>query len=208
MVGAGAADRVLAVLGPVTATKRQVNHIFDTPSGRLRAERYAVRLRLEDGVPIVTVKGPSQRVGAHTSARTEAEAVVDSEQARGILSGDLDPVAALQSRVASPAYAALYAGLERARRGEPLRVVGSFENVRRTIDVELPGELRLIVELDRTSLPGGSVDEEIEIELTDVARVAEVEAWLEARAAAAGVELRASSPKVSRFYAALERARS
>jgi len=74
LVGPGAAERLLAVLGPVASDVEQVNHVFDTPERRLRKGRHSFRLREEAGRFILTAKGPSQGVSKSVSTRTEAEA--------------------------------------------------------------------------------------------------------------------------------------
>lgn len=203
LLGADAADKLVAVLGRVAALKRQVNHVFDTEDRRLNQRRYSVRLRLEDGRPIVTAKGPSRAVGAHTIARTEAEAELESAVADEILTGRGDPVARLRERATDRAYDELWRGLDQARDGRSLREVGHFENQRRTVAVVLPSGLALTVEVDRTRFPDGRVDDEIEIEVPSDDVVPEVEAWLDERAAVAGVVIGPSRSKVGRFYAAL-----
>jgi hypothetical protein len=150
LIGAGAADKLVAVLGPVPALKRQVNHVFDTEDRRLNRQRYSVRLRLEDGTPIVTAKGPSRGGG-----------------------------------------------------GRPLCEVGHFENQRRTVPVVRASGLALTVEIDRTRFPDGRVDDEIEIEIPSDDVVSEVEAWLDERAAAAGIAIGPSRSKDGRFFATL-----
>ncbi|HEU4534305.1 MAG TPA: CYTH domain-containing protein [Polyangiaceae bacterium] len=204
LLGDGAADKLAARLGPAREERRQVNYVFDTDDRRLHGRRYAVRLRFEDEKAMLTAKGPSRDLGASTASRAEAEAWVDREQADAILSGRLDPVATLRQREGDPAYAALWAGLDEARGGAPLRRLGSFANVRRVFPVALPSGLRLELELDRTSFSAERVDDEVEIELSDEGAVDEVEAWLEAKAREAGVTTAPSTPKVARFYAFLD----
>jgi len=208
LVGAGAADRLVLALGPVASDVEQTNHVFDTPDGRLRKQRFSVRLRNEDGHFSVTAKAPSRGVRGSVSARTEAEARVDTRVAEQILAGAVDPVAALRGRATDAAFAELWQGLGAARAGQPLHEVGRFQNRRRTIAVVVPPNLALRAEVDQTRLPDGRVDEEVEIEIPDAALAEAVEAWLEERALAAGVETRASSSKLGRFYAALGSARA
>jgi uncharacterized protein YjbK len=203
LVGEGAADKLAAALGPVAAHKAQINHLFDTADRRLRQHRYSMRLRFENGTPILTSKGPSRQVGADTRARTEAEATIDARLAQSILEGKTDPVAVLRELATDAAFAELYRGLDDARAGRPLQSLGHFENQRRTIPVVLPDGLALDVEVDRTRFPDGRIDEEVEIEVPSDDVVAAVEAWLSQRAAAAGVMTRPSTPKIARFFAAL-----
>ena len=203
LLGPAAADALIAALGPVAEHKHQLNHVFDTEDYRLRQHRHSVRLRFENGAPILTAKGPGRSLGAHTSARTEAEATIDSTIAADILRGAEDPVAVLRARAVHSAFDELWLGLERARGDHALRHIGSFENLRRTVPVVIEPGLELVVEVDQTRLPD-RIDHEVEIELPDERRVAAVEAWLEQRAAAAGVVLAPASPKLARFYAAFQ----
>ncbi|HEY3495125.1 MAG TPA: CYTH domain-containing protein [Polyangiaceae bacterium] len=201
LLGEGAAEALIAALGEVSAQRRQVNHVLDTEGYRLREERYSVRLRFEDGAPILTAKGPGKRIGGDTSTRDEAEARIDDALASAILSGHRDPVDVLRERAGDEAFGSLWQGLVQARRGLPLREVGSFENQRRIVPVRLPSGLDLHVEVDRTCFPDGHIDEEVEIELPSGEFVAEVETWLAQQALEAGVVMGPSSPKLARFYA-------
>jgi uncharacterized protein YjbK len=203
LIGDGAADKLIAALGPVASEHRQVNHVFDTVDHGLSRERYAVRLRFEDERPILTIKGPSRAIGAHTSARAEAEAQIETLTANAILEGRRDAVAVLGERVSASTFCELFAGIERARAGQPLHRLGSFENLRRRVYVRVGPDLPLTVEIDRTEFAHGRVDDEIEIELPREELASTVEAWLEQRAVAAGVHLRSSTAKIARFYQTL-----
>jgi hypothetical protein len=203
LLGEGAAAQLLAVLGAPLATKHQINHIFDTPERHLSQGRHSLRLRFENGQAVLTAKGPSRKVGAAASTRTEAEAQIEAQVAADILAGRRDPLAALKEREQDPNYAELWRGIDLALAGRPLQQMGQFENQRRCVPVTLPSGLRLEVELDRTVFPGGRVEEEVEIEIPEERSVAEVESWFEERALAAGIKTTPSAPKLARFYAAL-----
>jgi uncharacterized protein YjbK len=203
LVGERAADKLIAVLGEVSAEHQQINHVFDTDDRRLDQQKYAVRLRVEDGASILTAKGPGRIVGAHASSRTEAEARIEDDVAAEVLAGRLDPIEVLRSRVHGPAFEELWSGLGHARAGRALSEVGHFRNQRRVVRLTEPGGRALDVEIDRTSFPDGHVDDEVEIEVPDEADVPAVEAWLDDRLATAGVATAPSTPKIARFYAAL-----
>ena len=61
------------------------------------------------------------------------------------------------------------------------------------------------MQFDRTTFPNHRVDHEVEIELRREDAAQDVEAWLEATALAAGVEMKDSTPKIARFFASKER---
>ncbi len=204
LVGPKAGDRLIAALGAgVREEKTQRNHFFDRSDRRLGRARYSVRLRFEDHRAILGAKGPSRPVGVSTASRDEAESDLESFEAEALVQGGIDPITTLRQRVLDPAFAGLWRGLEAAREGRALRNWGAFENVRRLVPVALPRGQPLLVEVDRTLFPGGRIDEEVEIELPREELSGEAEAWLEARARAAGIETRVSTPKVARFFASL-----
>lgn len=207
LVGHDAADRLVQVLGPVASDVEQVNHVFDTPDRSLHRTRHTLRLREEAGRFILTAKGPSRGVSGSVIARTEAESEIEPELARRLLSGQGNPLSELRQRATDAAFDGLWEGFEHARAGQPLRELGQFHNRRRTVHAAISPELRVCVEVDRTRFPDGRVDDEVEIELSRPELAGEVEAWLEARAEAAGIETEASTAKFGRFYAALEPAR-
>lgn len=203
LVGHDAAERLLAVLGTVASDVEQVNHVFDTPDRGLNRAHYTLRLREEAGRFILTAKGPSRGVSGSVSTRTEAEAEIERSVAEGVLAGQRDPLAELRRRATDAAFEPLWNGLEQARASNRLTELGEFRNRRRSVHVAISPELRVLVEVDRTRFPSGRVDDEVEIELPRPELAADVEAWLEERAAAAGVETQASTAKFGRFYAAL-----
>jgi uncharacterized protein YjbK len=202
-----AGERLIDALGaPVRAEKRQVNHILDTEDGGLARARYMLRLRTEGATAVLTAKGPSRALSTTTISRMEAETEVEADRVDELLSGAVEPLSLLRACLRDEAYADLWRGLEEARAGRVLRAAGCFETLRRVVDVTLPSGLKLALELDRTSFPGGRKDIEIEIEVPGEAAVDEVEAWLEQLTREANLETAASSPKLTRFYEARERA--
>lgn len=89
-VGAAAVvRRQLAQLGFRVSTARHLeeNTLFDTPEGKLRRNRLALRLRVVNGRGLLTLKGPPQ-ASRHYKVRAESETPVRSANAtRKILAG-------------------------------------------------------------------------------------------------------------------------
>lgn len=177
----------------------QVNHVFDTPDRRLRGNGLTLRLREEEGAWTVTLKGPARRVGAARD-RTELEAGVTPERAARILAGEETPLAALDGDRALTREAAKRAGKRIVR-------LGSFRNRRTTVSAELAGYGPALLEIDRTELPGGRVDHEVELEVPadgGDGRAASAEAALRELLAEIGVPAVQASGKSGRFLAALD----
>ena len=137
---------------------RQVNHFFDTAEGALRRSDRTLRLREEAGRFQLTVKGAREAgTDARLHARAEEEIVIDAADAERVLAGEAAPLEFFGR--STPLVAALRAELG----GRRLVYSGSFTNERTRV-----GPLALasaVLELDRTELPGGRVDCEVELEL-------------------------------------------
>lgn len=186
----------------------QVNHFFDTPGGALRAARLALRLREEDGRFAVALKGPEHPGPAGLAVRAELEREVDAATARAVLVGERSPLELLD------APASVLLGEARARAaGAALVRVGGFENERLRLGPRPfppgpggpgPGP-ELIVELDRTRFPDGSVEHELELELPEGADAAAVERDLRALCAELGVPFEAAPSKAARCFQILDR---
>jgi uncharacterized protein YjbK len=206
LLGDSAGEKFLKALGrPVRQENTQINYIFDTDDRSLDRARFALRLRVEDSKGFLTAKGPGRNIGSSTASKLEAESSVDPGMVEEIRSGRRDPLDTLKSRATDPAFHDLWRGIEAIRFGRPLKLWGHFENLRRTIPVMLPSGLRLQVQTDQTRFPDGSVQSEVEVELPAEDKVQEVESWLQKIARSAGVETKASPPKIVRFFASLGR---
>lgn len=204
LIGDKPIEALTAVLGEGTVA-HQRNFVLDTVQLDLRAARYSLRVRDEDGRFTLTAKGPSTRASASTAVRAEAEIELSSEQAQQVLEGTLDPLAVLHEKLTTPALLHVIAEIERAKRGRTIVVLGNFRNVRRSVPVELPGGVPIVLELDMTTLPNGKVEHEAEIELSDAGHAGAVEAWLEQTARTAGIRTASATAKVARFFEALSK---
>lgn len=145
----------------------QRNTFFDSTDGRLGKHGLALRLRIEGGRGILTVKGkgvPRSEDGT-LLARFEVERTMPLVDAEAILAGARSPLEFLaEDASVTQGLAAVQDALGDAK----LATLGGFENRRTTLPpVELDVEGRsvaLVFELDRTSFPG-RVDCEIEAEI-------------------------------------------
>jgi len=182
---------------------RQVNHFFDTADQELRALGIALRLREEDEQFIITAKGPAPNpaADANVMVKAEEEILVEREVGAAILAHELRPDLVLaEARGAS----ALVQRIAETVGERNLRHVGSFKNTRSRVGpIELAPGHTVIIELDRTELPGDVVQFEIEIEV-EPEQVEACAAALEAIRQRLGVEWIEYGSKAKRFFAALE----
>ena len=177
----------------------QVNHLFDTPDRRLRGNGFTLRLREEDGTWTVTLKGPTRQVGAARD-RAEVEAGITPERAARILAGEATPLDVLD-RDHALTREAVACACERVVR------LGSFRNRRITVSAELAGYGPALLEIDRTELPGGRVDHEVELEVPAggaEVRAASAETALRDLLGEIGVPAVPATGKSGRFLAALD----
>lgn len=147
------AARLAAALGPPERRIRQVNHYLDTGERSLGRLGFSLRLRAEDEARhTLALKGPAHRLAAVVD-RLEEERSVSPDEAtlileRGVDRGSLGlplppPVAALDPRTLFVAW-------------------GRLENERRVF-----ARGALVLELDRSLFPDGTIDHEMEAELGD-----------------------------------------
>ena len=183
---------------------QQRNWLFDTADHRLQQARFAVRVRDESGQFSVTAKAPETLdADGVIASRAEAETEIMRETADRLLDGSACPLDS--HRTSGPECAALVQRVRAVLDGAPMRVIGSFDNVRDRWGVQIPGVGSLVLELDTTTFPNGQVDHELELEMpegtnADLVRRA-IDSWL----ISAGVAASPSSSKAGRFYAALPR---
>lgn len=205
-----ALEAVARAAGGVRAQAvRQINHFFDAASRPLRAHSFGLRLRDEEGRYFLTAKGPKTSPGQGALAlRQEEEVEIPRARAEAILAGVEDPLDVL-FRAVRPEGQKLLAAMLSALGRQPLGYLGAFENQRTRIDTVLPcasGPQPVLLELDRTTYPGGIVHVEIELELDTEEAAAQALPALEALLARAGTTGRPASGKASRFFRFLDAA--
>jgi uncharacterized protein YjbK len=174
----------------------QINTFFDTASRALRQQRMTLRVRDESGGFTVTLKGGNKAGKGSLSMRPEEEVDVERSRAEAYLSGAANP---LEAFVPSPA---LVDAARAAIGGAPLLNLGSFANERTRVDCKLLG-VPVVLELDRTSFPGGVTHHEVELEVPDGVDAAALGDALQALFAKAGAASRPANGKAARFFGLL-----
>lgn len=148
-------ERLRAWLGPPVETVEQVNHYFEAAGDRLRAAGAMLRVREGDGPPTVTLKVRARLAAGVLEAR-EVEASLDAGMweeirlgERGMETLDVAPVRVAVDLLGSAAR---------------FEKQGSMRNRR-----ERHALGALVLELDRTELPDGTLHFEVEVETDDPA---------------------------------------
>ena len=199
-LAAAAERRGARRLGPVD----QENHFFDTPKGELRARGLVVRLRREENRYVLSVKGPRAPDGeADVHDRPEHEADVGEERGQRILEQGVVGIDMLEDWLSSSGPEIVGQVREAAGQSHDLMHVGSFRNRRlRLGPLHAASAGELVLELDRTELPGGRVDHEVELEVGASSRE-EGRRLLDELLAEAHIVARPATSKARRFFEAL-----
>lgn len=200
-------ERLIALIGGSMRVLAQRNLLFDTRSRALAAAGLSLRLRHENFTWWLTAKGTAQGVCTEASllsARGEAERMLHPAIALHLAAGTADPLPLI--RAAEPAASALRlaSAIEREAQGAPLIVVGEFRNERTLCAASLPGGLAVSIALDRSEMPDGTVEHELELEIPR-AQVRHAAAWLEQLLRRAEIPLRPAQSKRQRYVRALAR---
>lgn len=187
---------------PSSALQR--NHFFDTRDGQLRDAGFALRLREESGRFFLTAKGPASGSNGPLTTKAETEVELEADQAGRILGECVSPLEVLAGCHAS----ALVDAVRRTLADRPLEHVGSFENERTRVGpvrMDTPdGPVDATFELDRTRLPGGRVDFEIEVEVEDARQARRLDLPLRELLGQLGIEWKPASSKAQRFFEELD----
>jgi inorganic triphosphatase YgiF len=208
---AAALEAVAAAAGGARqAPAHQTNTFFDTPSLSLDAARCICRLREEGGRYTLTLKGPATAASSDgvVTSKVEEEWDLDEAGARLLLAGREDPLLVLKDRSEQNPL------LEQVRAraaDERLAPLGAFSNERTRIVATLvvAGAPRpAVLELDRTTFPGGVVEHEVELEIDDAAAADSWRLALDELFARAGVCGRPAASKAKRFFSLVRASRT
>ncbi|UCB56153.1 MAG: CYTH domain-containing protein [Thiotrichales bacterium] len=189
--------------------KIQTNHFFDSPSLCLHEQGFVIRLRQQDGIGILTVKGEQQAEATGSgvlSSRFEEEVTLPAQAADDMLQGILPPQQVIEAHFGRRSTAVLQL-INRACGDQDLVHIGEFRNVRIHLPViQFPvGEnLEPIeFELDSSTFPDGRIDHEIEIEIAAHSDANGIEAALIALFKRCGIDWHTAPSKAKRFFKAL-----
>ena len=187
----------------------QVNHFFDSPSLCLQQADLAVRLRVQNKNNIFTIKGKSNYHSEDRqslSERIEEETSIPDHAAHDLLEGHIAPSDIIKQYLPSHADT-LQEMIEHACNNEPLNYIGMFRNER----IILPeytletGNIstNIVFELDSSTFPDGSIEYELEVEISDTTHADDIHHALTNMLEQAGISWKTAPSKAARFFARL-----
>ncbi len=138
----------------------QSNYFFDTDRGDLGEKRWALRLRIENGKAILTLKGNRRESSKGLAVRTEIESEIPSELKDEFLEKRKFSIMRLPVRIREV--------LPEFPDDTIFKLKLGFTNHR----IKTPfrsGENEYLLEIDRTRFPNDFVDYELEVEIAEEA---------------------------------------
>jgi len=148
-------SRLCEALGPPSEEVEQINHYFQSTDGKIPGDRGVIRIRVERGRPVFTVK-----LGGMVEA-----GLVDARDFEEPWQGPPDRMPPPQEEFWDKGYAGMAALAQMFGGRFPVAWVGRMTN-RRRICRTAGG---LLLEVDASLYPDGSEDFEVELETRDPA---------------------------------------
>jgi len=186
--------KLIGFLGRVEHEERQISAFFDTEDRKLADLGWALRARVESSRGTITVKDIGKEVGAAVirqeieSEIPRAEAVEILNLRTDIMNLDILPIECITQKAGAISVAKLV----------------QFENVRQKKLFKIDDD-NYILEIDKTEFNDGSVDYEVELELTDPDHIEVVEDGL--KKLFSSLEIPYQRQSESKFARAMRRAK-
>jgi uncharacterized protein YjbK len=186
---------------------QQTNYFFDTKEFALRKESLAVRIRKENSRFKLSIKGDNPlhlRGSKALSVRLEYEKDMAEETASHALlhkTSGCDFLWGIEEtdQVKSSTIKYLLREIKQTLKGDDLRLIGGFENVRYCYEVQIDGQKR-VLEIDETQFPKNKIHFEVEVEIPDRAYEAVTKTYLIDLFKSADITFTHSSGKAERFF--------
>jgi len=170
---------ILDHLSPDSSPVKQENYFFDTQERSLSESGWALRIRKEDAKATVTAKGPKKEDAEGLTIRQEIEEEIDANQSDLFIKGNIDPADLPPDIVLT---------IGDICSGRKLEKAISFINFRTTARSNTDG-ITVEIAIDRTEYSDGSVDFELEVELSEKSKYKAVTNIIEGIFDKAGVPL-------------------
>jgi len=156
--------KLIGFLGKIEHEENQINAFFDTEDHKLAKLGWALRVRVENSRGLVTAKSIGTEKGA-AFIRQEIEAEILRTEAFELLN--------LRTDIMQLQILPIECILEKAGQISVMKLV-QFTNIRQKKLFKI-GDENYILEIDKTEFSDGSVDYELELELSDDSRIDIVE---------------------------------
>ncbi len=186
--------KLVGFLGQIEQEDRHINGFFDTEDRRLSKKGWALRIRAENTRGLVTVKSIPTQEGLAV-IRQEIESEIPRGQALEIINLAVDvasidciPIDHVKQHVGSRSLTRLV----------------MFENVRQRKVFKI-ADYNYLLEIDKTEYNDGSVDYELELELSDTRNLEVIEDKL--RKLFHSLDIPFVHQNESKFHRALKKAR-
>ncbi|MEW6050671.1 MAG: CYTH domain-containing protein [Candidatus Zixiibacteriota bacterium] len=186
--------KLLGFLGQIESEEHHINGFFDTEDRKLAKAGWALRVRAENHRGVVTVKSIPTQSGLAV-IRQEIEAEIGRGLAVEVLNLHHD---VLQLPVMPVEF------IKKEFPGIRLARLIQFENIRQKKLFKI-GDYNYLLEVDKTEYSDGSLDYELEVELSDASRIETVEDHLRKLFASLGIPFEKQAE--SKFARALQKAR-
>lgn len=156
--------KLMGFLGQIEKEERHLNAFFDTEDRQLSKAGWALRVRAENKRGLITIKSIAKE-SRSAFIRQEIEAEISRSTALDIM--------ALQLNVMDQPVLPVEYLIEKIGKLDVMILV-KFENLRQMKSFKIDG-FSFLFEIDKTEFGDGSVDYELEVELSDISRVETVD---------------------------------
>ena len=159
--------KLIGFLGHIEDEVRQINAFFDSDDRKLANAGWALRVRAESRRGLVTIKSIATNKNIAT-IRQEVEAQINRQEAMALINLQTD---IMELPVMPVEYLRQEVGKIKVNR------LVQFENVRQRKLFKIDDQ-NYMLEIDKTEFNDGSVEYELELELSDTSKIETIEASL------------------------------
>ena len=159
--------KLIGFLGHIEDEVRQINAFFDSDDRKLANAGWALRVRAESRRGLVTIKSIATNKNIAT-IRQEVETQINRQEAMALINLQTD---VMELPVMPIEYLRQEVGKIKVNR------LVQFENVRQRKLFKIDDQ-NYMLEIDKTEFNDGSVEYELELELSDTSKIETIEAGL------------------------------
>ncbi len=157
--------KLIGYLGHIEDESRQINSFFDTEDRKLASKGWALRVRAENKRGLITIKSIGTQPGI-AAMRQEIETQIGRNEALALIN--------MQGNVMDLEVMPIEYLIEKVGKQKVTRLV-QFENIRQRKLFKIDDQ-NYMLEIDKTEFNDGSVDYELELEMSDTSKMDTIEA--------------------------------